>query len=230
GRDLRFHPGLAVMAMYEDVIDPWKGATQGYHSLHYLKEGLKFEVLWSPPSVLATRLPGLGHDYQQHLLHYNRMAPFDVIGAADNSSGAVRPRPGSWDPDITFDFHQKDVDQMREGMGILADICFASGCDYILPGLANVPEVLRSKDEARVIRDTPMKANDGIVASNHAFCTTRMSPDPKRGVVDEVGRCHDLDNVYVSDTGNFAASSGVNPMLLCMALADRIAHHIADAH
>lgn len=230
GRDLRFHPGLAVMAMYEDVIDPWKGATQGYHSLHYLKEGLKFEVLWSPPSVLATRLPGLGHDYQRHLLHYNRMAPFDVIGAADNSSGVVRPRPGSWDPDITFDFDQRDVDQMREGMGILADICFASGCDYILPGLANVPEVLRSKDEARVIRETPMKANDGIVASNHAFCTTRMSPDPKRGVVDEVGRCHDLDNLYVSDTGNFAASSGVNPMLLCMALADRIAHHIAEAH
>ena len=57
-----------------------------------------------------------------------------------------------------------------------------------------------------------------------------MSPDPKRGVVDEVGRCHDHDNLYVSDTGNFAASSGVNPMLLCMALADRIAHHIADAH
>lgn len=230
GRDLRFHPGLAVMAMYEDVIDPWKGATQGYHSLHYLDKGLKFEVLWSPPSVLATRLPGLGHDYQEHLLHYNRMAPFDVIGAADASSGRVKPRPGSWDPDITFDFHPEDVEQMREGMGILADICFASGADYILPGLANVPEVIRSKDEARVIRQTPMKANDGIVASNHAFCTTRMSPDPKRGVVDEDGRCHDLDNVYVGDTGNFAASPGVNPMLLCMALADRIAGRIAEAH
>jgi choline dehydrogenase-like flavoprotein len=226
GRDLRFHPGLAVMAMYDEVIDPWKGATQGFHSLHYLKQGMKFEVLWSPPAVLATRLPGLGHEYQEHLLHYKRMAPFDVIGAADASSGVVRPRPGSWDPDISFSFHQDDVEQMKEGMAILADICFASGAKYILPGLANVPEVIRSRDEARVIRQTPMKANDGIVASNHAFCTTRMSPDPERGVVDEDGRCHDLDNLYISDTGNFAASSGVNPMLLCMALADRIAGKI----
>ncbi|MEZ4443270.1 MAG: GMC family oxidoreductase [Polyangiaceae bacterium] len=228
GQDLRFHPGLAVMAMYEDVIDPWKGATQGYHSLHFLERGLKFEVLWSPPAVLATRLPGLGHDYQKHLLHYNRMAPFDVICAADSSSGSVRKKRGSWDPDIRFHFHQDDVDNMREGMGILSDICWASGADYILPGLANVPEVLRNKQEAELIRKTPMKPSDGIVASNHAFCTTRMSPDPKRGVVDEDGRVHGLDNLYVSDTGIFAASPGVNPMLLCMALADRIASVIAD--
>jgi choline dehydrogenase-like flavoprotein len=73
-----------------------------------------------------------------------------------------------------------------------------------------------------------MQANHTIAAANHAFCTTRMSTDPTRGVVDEQGRCHDLDNVYIADTGNFAASPGVNPMLLCMALADRIAHGIAD--
>ena len=226
GKDLRFHPGLAIMGMYAESIEPWKGATQGYHSLEYLEKGLKFEVLWSPPSVLATRLPGLGHDYQQHLLHYDRMAPFDVICAADDSVGSVRPRRGSWDPDIKWNFHQNDVDLMREGMGILSDIFWASGVDYILPGLANVPEVIRSKEEAKVLREAKMSANDGVVASNHAFCTTRMSPDPKRGVVDEDGRCHDLDNVYIADTGNFAASSGVNPMLLCMALADRIAEQI----
>jgi choline dehydrogenase-like flavoprotein len=223
GRDLRFHPGLAIMGMFPEAIDPWKGATQGYHSLHYLKKGLKFEVLWSPPAVLATRLPGLGHDYQHHLLHYDRMVPFDVICAADDSVGSLKPKRNGWDPDIKWHFHQNDVDIMREGMAILSDIFWAAGADYILPGLANVPEVLRSKQEAEVLRSAPMKANDGVVASNHAFCSTRMSPDPKRGVVDEDGRCHDLDNLYISDTGNFAASSGVNPMLLCMALADKIA-------
>jgi choline dehydrogenase-like flavoprotein len=226
GEDLRFHPGLAIMGMFHDTIDPWKGATQGYHSLEYLDKGLKFEVLWSPPAVLATRLPGLGHDYQQHLLHYDRMAPFDVICAADDSVGSVKPKRGSWDPDIKWQFHPNDVAIMQEGMAILSDIFWAAGVDYILPGLANVPEVLRSKKEAELLRSTPMKANDGVVASNHAFCSTRMSPDPARGVVDESGRCHDLDNVYIADTGNFAASSGVNPMLLCMALADRIAAEI----
>jgi choline dehydrogenase-like flavoprotein len=227
GRDLRFHPGLAMMAMFPERIDPWKGATQGYHSLHHLREGLKFEVLWSPPAVLATRLPGLGHEYQEHLLRYDHLAPFDVICAADHSSGSVRPRGRSLDPDIRYNFDQRDVDLMQKGLGILSDICWAAGAESILPGINGIPEVIRSPDEAAIIRKRPLKANDTISASNHAFCTARMAPDPARGVVDEDGRCHGLDNLFVADTSNFAASPGVNPMLLCMALADRIAARIA---
>lgn len=228
GRDLRFHPGLAIMAMFPERIDPWKGATQGYHSLHYLEEGLKFEVLWSPPAVLATRMPGLGHDYQRHLLRYDHLAPFDVICAADRSSGSVRPRRGSTSPDIRYHFHQDDVDLMRKGLGILSDICWAAGAVSILPGLHAVPEVVESREAAEAIRHAKLEASHTIAASNHAFCTTRMSSDPTRGVVDTWGRCHDLDNVYIADTGIFAASPGVNPMLLCMALADRIALGIAS--
>ncbi len=94
GRELQLHPGLAIMAIYDEPIDPWKGATQGYHSLQYLEEHIKLEVLWSPPSVLAARLPGIGHDYQRYLLQYDRMAPFDVIIAAERSRGTVRARRG----------------------------------------------------------------------------------------------------------------------------------------
>src|SRR5690606_11839663 len=31
GKELQLHPGLAIMAVFEDPIYPWKGATQGYH-------------------------------------------------------------------------------------------------------------------------------------------------------------------------------------------------------
>jgi choline dehydrogenase-like flavoprotein len=215
------------MAMFPEPIHPWQGATQGYHSLHFLKEGLKLEVLWSPPAVLAVRMPGFGHEYQKHLLRYDHMAPFDVICAADHSWGEVRPRRNSFEPDISFHFHQTDVDIMQRGLGILSDICWASGADYILPGLHGIPEVLKNPAEAEILRTKPLKASDTISASNHAFCTTRMSHDPARGVVDVHGRVHELDNVYIADTGIFAASPGVNPMLLCMALADRIAGEIA---
>jgi choline dehydrogenase-like flavoprotein len=229
GRDLRFHPGLAIMAMFPDPVDPWKGATQGYHSLEYLDEGLKLEVLWSPPAVLATRLPGLGADYQKHLLRYDHMAPFDVICAADHSSGSVRLRPGSHNPDIQFHFDPRDVALMQRGVAILSDISWAAGAESILPGLHGIPEVLHSKKEAEVIRNKPIAANDTIAAANHAFCSTRMSKDPNLGVVDDGGRCHDFDNLYIADTGIFAASPGVNPMLLCMALADRVSEGIKAA-
>ncbi|MEM9695179.1 MAG: GMC family oxidoreductase N-terminal domain-containing protein [Myxococcota bacterium] len=227
GGDLRFHPGVAVMGIFEEKIDPWAGATQGYHALDYLQEGLKFEVLWSPPPVLATRLPGVGHAFQRHLQQYQHMAPFDVICAADNSSGIVKPRGKSWDPHIKYNFDAEDVAIMQKGLGILADICWEAGAHSILPGLHGVPEVITSRDEAEIIRTYPMKANHTVSAANHAFCTTRMSRDPDRGAVDAWGRVHEASNVFVADTGNFAASSGVNPMLLCMALSDRIASGIA---
>jgi choline dehydrogenase-like flavoprotein len=227
GRDLRFHPGLAVMAVFPERIDPWKGATQGYHSLHYLREGLKLEVLWSPPAVLAARLPGIGHEYQEHLLRYDHMAPFDVICAADRSSGEVRARGDALEPEIRFHFHQDDVALMQRGLGILAEICWAAGAEAILPGLHGVPDVVRSRREAEAITRTPLRAEDTITAANHAFCSTRMGRTEREGVVDAAGRCHDTDNVYVVDTGIFPSSPGVNPMLTCMALADRIALGIA---
>ena len=228
GHDLQLHPGLAMMAVFPDPIDPWQGATQGYHSLQFLEEGLKLEVLWSPPAVLAARFPGLGHDYQRHLRTYNRMAPFDVIVACEASRGSVRPRRGSLEPDIRFEFARRDVDLLQRGLGILSDICWAAGAESILPGLHGVPDMITSKEASEVLRTRRLEARDTISAANHAFGTARMSRRPEAGVVDESGRCHDLDNVYIADTSIFPGSPAVNPMLTCMALADRIACGIAD--
>jgi choline dehydrogenase-like flavoprotein len=227
GKDLQLHPGLAIMAIYEDPIDPWKGATQGYHSLHFIEQHLKLEVLWSPPAVLAARLPGVGHDYQRFLLQYDRMAPFDVIIAAEHSRGAVRARRSGWDPDLTFHFADEDVALIQRGLGILSDICWASGAIGILPGIHGVPELIESKADAEILRTKKLVAADTISAANHAFGTTRMSKRAEDGVVDEDGRCHGLDNLYVVDTGVFPGSPAVNPMLTCMALADRIARGLA---
>ncbi|HTJ84284.1 MAG TPA: GMC family oxidoreductase [Polyangiaceae bacterium] len=229
GKRLLMHPGLAVMAVYPDPIDPWKGATQGYHSLHLLKEGLKLEVLWSPPAVLAARLPGLGTDYQRHLRTYDRMAPFDVIVACEKSFGSVRAKRGSFDPDIKFDFHDDDVKNIQRGVALLSDICWASGATAVLPGIHGVPEVLESPAESEVLRTMKLKGSDTITAANHAFASTRMSKSASEGVVNEDGRCHGMDNLFIADTGIFASSPAVNPMLTVMALADRIAARILEA-
>ncbi|NUO51041.1 MAG: GMC family oxidoreductase [Polyangiaceae bacterium] len=227
GRRLLLHPGLAVMALYPDPIDPWEGATQGYHSLHYLREGMKLEVLWSPPAVLAARLPGLGRAYQEHLKTYDRMAPFDVIVAADRSHGTVTSKRNGWDPDLKFNFHDDDVRLIQRGLGILSDISWASGAVAILPGIHGIPEVLGSKMESEVLRTMKLRGSDTITAANHAFGSTRMSKRREDGVVRDDGRAHDLDNLYISDTGIFASSPAVNPMLTVMALADRVAQKIA---
>lgn len=227
GRELQLHPGLAIMAVFDHPVYPWRGATQGYQSLAFLKEGIKLEVLWAPPAVLATRLPGLGAEFQRQLANYERMAPYDVIVAANGSRGRVRPGLIGSEPDIQFRLEQPDVDLLIRGLAILSDIAWAAGATEVLPGLYGIPERLRSKEEAEILRTRRFKATDTIAAANHVFGTTRMSKNPRDGVVDQDGRCHDLDNVYIADSGIFVGSPAVNPMLTIMALANRIANGIA---
>jgi choline dehydrogenase-like flavoprotein len=186
-------------------------------------------VLWVPPSLLATRMPGVGVDYQRHLLRFGHIAPYDVFAVTEHSEASVHPKPGSWNPDIRFHFDQRDVDLLKRGVDILCDICWASGAEAILPGIHGLPEILHSREETEILRRTKIRATDPIVASNHAFGSTRMSRRAEDGVVDERGRCHGLDNVYVADTGVFPGSPAVNPMHVCMALADYIASGIAAA-
>ncbi len=227
GDELQFHPGLALMAIYDEPIDPWEGATQGYHSLHFLEEGVKLEVLWAPPAILATRLPGIGHLYQRNLLNFDRMAPFDVIAAAERSRGKVRAPLFGWEPRISFDLHKDDMAVLMRGLAILSDISWASGAVGVLPGIVGLPDVLCSKEQAEMLRRAEVRPRDAVIASNHAFGTTRMSRRPEDGVVDEYGRHHTVQGLYVADSGLFVGSPSVNPMLTIMALADRVAQCIA---
>jgi choline dehydrogenase-like flavoprotein len=47
-------------------------------------------------------------------------------------------------------------------------------------------------------------------------------------VVDERGRCHDHENLWIADTGVFPECPGVNPMWTAMALAHRSAQTLAS--
>lgn len=63
--------------------------------------------------------------------------------------------------------------------------------------------------------------------ADHAACTTRMSRDPKDGVVDANLAIHDVENVHVCSNASFASLGAVNPTLTLTALALRLADHLA---
>lgn len=65
-------------------------------------------------------------------------------------------------------------------------------------------------------------------ATNHEVGGCRMGSDPKRSVLNEFCRSHDVPNLYVVDASVFPSSSEKNPTLTIMALALRTADHIAD--
>ncbi len=227
GRNLQFHPGVAVMGIFDDPTEPGFGATQGYHSLAFLDRGFKLETLWGPPGVMAVRLPGQGLAYKENLGRLKDAAIWDAIASCNRSRGRVRAKRRSLDPLLDWNLDHRDMPILGEALWTLARIFFAAGARTILPGVAGLPDEMRSLDEARLLRTAPIRPQDLICTGNHVFGTTRMHGDPRRGVVDEFGRCHAAENLFVADTGFLPRSPAVNPMLVTMALAHRVAGAVA---
>ena len=61
---------------------------------------------------------------------------------------------------------------------------------------------------------------------NHHLGTTRMSDDPKQGVVDADGQVHGVGNLYVAGSSVFPTYGASNPTLNLMALTLRLADHL----
>jgi choline dehydrogenase-like flavoprotein len=227
GENVQFHPGTSVMGVFPDAVDAVFGATQGYQCLQFLREGFKLETLWAPPSVLAVRMPGVGLEFKRKLLDMQRAAIWDAIASCQRSLGSVRERGRSHQPAVRWRFHPEDAQILGRAVWALTQIFFAAGAERVLPGVAGLPDEMHSLDEARVLEQRPARAGDLVVASTHVIGSTRKHGDPARGVVDEGCKAHDLDNLYVVDTGVFPMSPAVNPMFTGMAFARRAAQALA---
>ncbi len=108
GENLQFHPGVAMMGVFPDPVNPQFGATQGYQSRHFLRDGFKLETLWAPPAVLAVRLPGSGAALKHRLAQIPFAAIWDAIGSCNRSTGRVRARWRGLDPILTWQLHPAD--------------------------------------------------------------------------------------------------------------------------
>jgi choline dehydrogenase-like flavoprotein len=94
-----------------------------------------------------------------------------------------------------------DQSLRRAGLGRL---------DYREPPEARIASILR-------------QAGDGY----HQIGTTRMGLTPQDSVVDAECRVHGVDNLYVSSSSVFPSSGQANPTFTAVALALRLAAHLA---
>jgi choline dehydrogenase-like flavoprotein len=68
-----------------------------------------------------------------------------------------------------------------------------------------------------------------ITFQGHQMGTTRMSNDPRQGVVDEHCRVHTISNLYVAGSSIFPTGGSANPTLTIVALALRLADRLKKA-
>ena len=68
-----------------------------------------------------------------------------------------------------------------------------------------------------------------IDGGGHMIGTTRMGNDPDNSVTDAWGRVRGIENLYVAGSSLFPAAGAANPTLTIVALALRLADHLAES-
>ncbi len=97
--------------------------------------------------------------------------------------------------------------------------------------LAACTDAFRREGTGEVIANAPERADEWpapMVGGCHHMGTTRMADSPASGAVDPNGRLFEHARIYVAGSSLFPTSGVANPTSTIVALALRLAHHLAS--
>lgn len=236
GRGLHLHPASAVAGVFPHPVDPWSGALQTRYSDQFAAQddgyGVKFETA---PMHFALPASGFGWESsRKHREDIGRLAYTSIVGLLlrDRDAGRVITGPHGG-PRIHYELSRFDEAHMRGAITGGAQALAAAGATEIFslhtppvratPGTPGWLARFTREVESRGCRRCRMS-----YISFHQMATAALGADPSRGVVDEAGESFETRGLYVADAGGFPTSSGVNPMITIMALADHVARGILE--
>lgn len=78
------------------------------------------------------------------------------------------------------------------------------------------------------LRETGPVGTEALTGTFHHIAVTRMASDPSQGVVDADCRVHGAPNLFVGGCSVFSTGGHANPTLTIVALALRLADHLAE--
>lgn len=217
GRRLQAHPGTAVVGVFDEPVRMLSGATQGFESVHYWNERMKFETVGMPLELTAARLPSLGAELSQDLEAFHHLAVWGVQVRA-RAHGSVRPGlfGGS---SIEYDMLDEDIRVLKKGVRRLCEMMFAAGAREVLPGVHGLPDRIGSLDGLAKLESLPDDPRLFHTIAAHLFGTAIMGHSGMQSVVAPDFQCFDLPGLYVIDSSVFPTNLGVNPQHTISALA-----------
>ena len=237
GRGLRLHPATAVAGIFPDRVEPWTGGLQTRYSDQLADQtdgyGVKLET-----APVHFALPASGFGWQsprQFKEDVSRLGNLSIVGVLlrDRDAGRVAvSRQGR--PRVHYELSRFDERHVRAGLRGAAQVLAAAGATELFslhtpparahPGEKGWLDRFVADCDARGYRRCHMS-----YISFHQMGGAALGSDPGRSVAGETGEVHGVRGLYVADGGAFPTSSGVNPMITIMAIADHVAHAILGA-
>jgi len=218
GAGLHTHPNAKVVGIFDERIDPWRGAHQSHQIHQFLEDGVMIGYAAVPPGLLATGIPGFGREHGERMALYNHMLTAACL-IEDTGEGRVVLGP-DLRPWMRFELSKGDVERIHQGVRLVATQLFAAGARKVLLPFGGLPE-LDGADQLDRIDERRHVKRDIELMTVHIMGSCRMSRGPAEGGCDGAGRVHDVDGVVVADASAIPSSVGVNPMETIVALALR---------
>ena len=226
GKNLKFHPGIGVVGVFEEEINSWYGAYQGWGTTELLNRGIMLETVWAPPAVISVRLPGFGKKFKHSLTKLKHIALIAITTLGKNSEGQVIAKNG-WDPLLKFHMSEKDIPELQEAALLSAKIFFAAGAKEVMTGIYGMPEKFGNAREAEQLVERQLKPTCFTIVANHVFGTCAFGENPDLCVCHSTGEHWDIRDLYVCDSGLMPTPTAVNPQETLMAISDQIARALA---
>jgi len=221
GRYVMTHPATSIYGLFPDETQPTLGVTGG-------------QLICQ--DRYADKRPAADRYGSYQWLIANAVKPNDLLGIANS-------RPDIYGPALE-PFMQRAVRHFGTMVAVVEDI--AQPDNRITLGdrtdAAGIPLARCRHDIHRLTLKTSEAAEaEGLAifraagadeawagprAGMHIMGGTVMGRDRNTSVTDSVGRCHDVENLFIAGPGLFPSSGAVNPTYTLHALALRTAEHM----
>ena len=236
GKGLRLHPATAIAGIFPERVEPWTGSIQTRYSDQFADQhegyGVKFETA---PMHFALPASAFGWEgARRHKEDIGKLGHLSIVGILlrDRHPGRVDTgRDGR--PRVHYELSDYDTRHLRAGLRGAAQVLAAAGAKEIFsvqqppargtPGSEGWLDRFGAALDARGYGRCRMS-----FISFHQMASCAMGADPGSSVVGERGEAHDVQGLYVADASTFPTSSGVNPMITIMAIADHVARGMLD--
>lgn len=237
GRGLRLHPGTGVIAFFPERVEPWSGTIQTRYSDQFADldgrgYGAKLETV---PIHFAMPASALGWESPEQLQHdLSRLGHLGMVGVLlrDRDAGRVAVgRDGR--PRVHYELSEYDVGHVRQAVRGAAQVLAAAGATEIV-SVQTPPARVRPGERGWLDRFGSDADRRGYTKGRmsyitfHQMASCSMGRSPQTSVVGETGETHGVRGLYVADSSTFVTSSGVNPMITIMAIADHVARGILE--
>lgn len=216
GKNLHVHTALGVVAKFDEVVDSWHGAVQGY-SVRLPGENAVLETFSASPDIYAVQY----ELYARPMRQLRQLAACGVM-IGDTAEGSVEP--GTHEPRtrVWYDTNAEDVRVIKKGIRQIAEVYFAAGAVEVHTGFsrAGAQKNLAELD-ALLAEDRPWDQMN--IYASHPMSTCPMGDDPAWAVVRPDGESWEVKNLVIADASVFPTSLGVNPQISVMTVATTIA-------